>query len=44
MQKKHVARAEKLIHTEFREYRVFEPLCHGCGGRHIEWFEDWIWV
>lgn len=35
---KHVARVEKLIHTEFREYRVFEPFCHGCGGRHIEWF------
>jgi T5orf172 domain len=35
---KHVARVEKLIHTEFREYRVFEPYCHGCGGRHIEWF------
>lgn len=35
---KHVARVEKLIHTEFREYRVFEPFCHGCGGKHIEWF------
>ena len=35
---KHVARVEKLIHTEFREYRVFEPFCHGCDGRHIEWF------
>lgn len=35
---KHVARVEKLIHTEFREHRVFEPFCHGCGGRHIEWF------
>jgi T5orf172 domain len=35
---KHVARVEKLIHTEFREYRVYEPFCHGCGSRHIEWF------
>jgi T5orf172 domain len=35
---KHVARVEKLIHTEFREYRVFEPYCHGCGRKHIEWF------
>ena len=35
---KHVARVEKLIHTEFGEYRVFEPFCHGCCGSHIEWF------
>ena len=35
---KHVARVEKLIHTEFREHRVFEPCCHGCGRKHIEWF------
>jgi T5orf172 domain len=35
---KHVARVEKLIHTEFGEHRVFEPFCHGCGGKHIEWF------
>ena len=36
---KHVARVEKLIHTEFREHRVFEPYCHGCGRKHIEWFK-----
>ena len=35
---KHVARVEKLIHTEFQEYRVFEPFCRGCGHKHIEWF------
>ena len=35
---KHVARVEKLIHAEFREYRVFEPYCRGCGHVHIEWF------
>ncbi|KAI9815807.1 MAG: hypothetical protein M1827_002203 [Pycnora praestabilis] len=35
---KHVARVEKLIHTEFREYRVFEPYCRGCSRSHIEWF------
>ena len=35
---KHVARVEKLIHTEFGEYRVYEPYCRGCGGKHIEWF------
>lgn len=35
---KHVARVEKLLHAEFEEHRVFEPFCHGCGGKHIEWF------
>ena len=36
---KHIARIEKLIHTEFREYRVFELHCRGCGRKHIEWFK-----
>jgi T5orf172 domain len=34
----HVIRVEKLIHIEFKEYRIFEPFCHDCGDRHIEWF------
>ena len=37
---KHAARVEKLIHTEFANHRVFEPACHGCGKKHIEWFRD----
>ena len=35
---KHVARLEKLIHAEFSANRVIEPYCHGCKGKHIEWF------
>ena len=35
---KHVARLEKLIHTEFSANRVVEPYCHGCERKHIEWF------
>ena len=36
---KHVARVEKLIHTEFIEHQVIEPYCLGCEGQHIEWFK-----
>lgn len=35
---KHVIRVEKLIHIEFREYRVSESFCHDCRDKHIEWF------
>lgn len=35
---KHVARVVKLIYTEFSDYRVFVPFCHGCGATHTEWF------
>ena len=34
----YAARLEKIIHAEFRDYRVEEKECLGCGGRHIEWF------
>ena len=36
---KHAARVEKLIHAEFANHRVAEPACHGCGKKHIEWFQ-----
>lgn len=35
---KHALRVEKLIHTEFRDHRVSESKCRGCGDTHIEWF------
>ena len=34
---KHVARVEKLIHTEFRKFRVC-TWCKLCRKNHIEWF------
>lgn len=34
-----IAKVEKLLHLEFRQHRVLEPICHGCGRSHIEWFQ-----
>lgn len=36
---KHAARVEKLIHTEFRDQRVFQSYCDGCRRTHTEWFK-----
>jgi hypothetical protein len=37
---RNVARAEKLIHADLKDYRVFEPACYGCLKSHNEWFRD----
>lgn len=37
---KNVARLEKIVHAELRDYRVYEQKCRGCNGKHIEWFKD----
>lgn len=29
---------EQLIHADLKDYRVFEPACHGCLKSHNEWF------
>lgn len=35
----HIARVEKLVHAELKDYRRQEVQCPGCARRHIEWFE-----
>lgn len=37
---KHAYRVEKLVHAELYDVRFREDGCRGCGGNHVEWFEE----
>ena len=36
---RNVMRLERLVHAELKAYRVEEHGCHGCSGKHKEWFK-----
>ena len=37
---RNVTRVERQVHAELKDFRAFEPGCHGCLKSHNEWFKD----